>query len=264
VTRLSLLDAPRAQSRGTTWLACIVALAAHGAAAAAAMAARDTTEQGIRRTALVSEMIAIEAPPTPPPPPPAEITPPSAPPPKVAVKPTPIAAPAREPLPAAAPAAGKAAQVLAQEPEDEVLDFGDAIIQGDAAQFAGGVTEAGGTSANVVRDTRARAGGVEAGTGTNTSGLDHSRKASLAGAAVWDCPFPEEADDEDIDEAVVTLRVRVALDGTLEAVDVARDPGTGFGREARRCARDKRWQPARDRAGNAIASQSVINVRFSR
>jgi len=266
MTRPSLLDTPHVQSRGIAWLACGVALAAHGGAVAAAITARDTTEHVVRRPAFLSEMIEIEEPSPAAPPPSVEEKPPPPPPPspKIAVKPALGAAPAPEPPPAAAPAAAQAAQVLAQEPKDEVLDFGETIVQGDSAQFAGGVTQAGGTSAKAVRDTRARAGGVEGGTGTDTSGIDRSRNASLAGGAAWDCPFPEEADDEGIDEAVVTLRVRVALDGTLEAVYVARDPGAGFGREARRCARDKRWQPARDRAGNAIAAHSVINVRFSR
>jgi protein TonB len=265
--RPSLLDSPPARSRGGLWLACTVALVAHGAAAAAAMNARGPAEHEIQRAAFLSEMIEIEEPPAPPPPaPPPTVEEPPPPAPKVAMKPAPIAprAPEPEPPPAAAAAAAQAAQVLAQAPQDEVLDFGETVVQGDSAQFAGGVTESGGTSAKAVRDTRARTGGIEGGTGTATSGIDRSRSASLAGAAVWDCPFPEEADDEGIDEAVVTLRVRVALDGTLEAVDVARDPGTGFGREARRCARDKRWQPARDRAGTPVASQSMINVRFSR
>jgi protein TonB len=266
MTRPSLLDAPRVQSRGTARLACTVALAAHGVAAAAAMTAPNTTEHVVKHPAFLSEMIELEEPPPPPPPPPPveEESPPPPRAPKLAAKRAPVAAPAPERPPAAAPAAAQAAQVLAQEPKDEVLDFGETIVQGDSARFAGGVTQAGGTSAKAVGDTRARAGGVEGGTGTDTSGRDRSRSASLAGGAVWDCPFPEEADDEEIDEAVVTLRVRVARDGTLEAVDVARDPGAGFGREARRCARDKRWRPALDRAGNAIAAQSVINVRFSR
>jgi protein TonB len=137
-------------------------------------------------------------------------------------------------------------------------------VQGDSAAYAGGASETGGTSTRAVRHRNARAGGLEGGTGRDVSGIDRSRPAALAGGAVWDCPFPEEADDEGIDSAVVTLRVRVALDGTLETADIARDPGSGFGREARRCARDKRWQPAHDRAGNPIASASVINVRFSR
>jgi protein TonB len=43
-----------------------------------------------------------------------------------------------------------------------------------------------------------------------------------------------------------------------------RDPGTGFGREARRCALRKRWSPALDRAGRPTAGAAVVNVRFVR
>lgn len=265
----SLLDAPRAQPMRVALIACGAAVLAHGIAAAAAATMKPRQDAHEREhTALLSEMIEIEQapPPEPPPPPPVEQEPPP-PPPKVVEKTrvvAPRAAAPEEPPPAAAPAAAQAAQVLAQEPKDEVLDFGETIVQGDSAAYAGGVTETGGSSTRPARSANARAGGVEGGTGTDVSGIDRSRPAALAGGAVWDCPFPEEADDDGIDAAVVTLRVRVALDGTLEAADIARDPGSGFGREARRCARDKRWQPARDRAGNPVASASVINVRFSR
>jgi protein TonB len=268
--KASLLDTPRKQPKRTVLFACALALLAHVAAAGAATTVqRGVDEHPAKHPVLLSEMIELEEPPPPPPPPPPAVPEPEPPPPppKVSAKPppepTPVPPPAAPP-PAAAPAAAQAAQVLTQEPKDEVLDFGETIVQGDSAAYAGGVTEAGGTSSKAVRDARARAGGIEGGTGTDTSGVDRSRAASLAGGAFWDCPFPEEADDEGIDQAVVTLRVRVALDGTLEDVRVASDPGSGFGREARRCARDKRWQPARDRAGNAIASESAISVRFSR
>jgi protein TonB len=176
-----------------------------------------------------------------------------------------VKAPRAQAAPAeAAPAAAQAAQVLAQAPDDAVLDFGETIVQGEATTYAGGVTEAGGSSRVAVRDGNARGGGVVGGRGTDTSGVDRSRPASLAGGAHWDCPFPEEADERDLDGALVTLRVRVSERGALEDVIVARDPGDGFGREARRCARDKRWQPARDASGRAIAAESLVNVRFSR
>lgn len=265
-----VLDVPRTQPKRAVILACSAAVLAHGIAAAGVATMEPGGDAHARQHAvLLSEMIELEeAPPPPEPQPPASVEEEEPPPPSKAVAktarpaPAPVAAP--EPPPAAAPAAAQAAQVLAQEPKDEILDFGETIVQGDSAAYAGGVTEAGGSSTRAVHDTRARAGGVEGGTGTDVSGADRSRSAWLAGGSVWDCPFPEEADDEGIDSAVVTLRVRVAIDGTLEAAEVARDPGSGFGREARRCARTKRWQPARDRAGNAIASESVINVRFSR
>ena len=268
----SLLDEPRGQSRRTVLIACAVAVLAHGAAAVAAATVQNgRVEHAVKRPVLLSQMIEVVEPPKPPPAPAAAQEPEPPPPPKISVKPAPVpeSAPRPEPAPearppAAAPAEAQAAQVLAQEPDDAVLDFGDTIVQGEAAAYAGGVTEAGGSSINAVRDTRARAGGIEGGTGSDTSGVDRSRAASLAGGVFWDCPFPEEADDEGIDQAVVTLRVKVSADGTLDEVQVVKDPGNGFGREARRCARDKRWQPARDRAGNAIATESAISVRFSR
>lgn len=167
-----------------------------------------------------------------------------------------------EPPPEAAPAAAQAAETLTAAPE--VLDFGDTLVQGSSATFAGGVTEAGGTSQRAVRDPGARAGGVGGGRGTDTSAVDRSRPPALAGDARWDCPFPEEADDAEITDALVTLRVRVATDGAVERVDVVQDPGDGFGREARRCALRKRWQPGRDRAGRALATHALVNVRFYR
>jgi protein TonB len=267
----SLLDVPPKRPNRIAFIACGAAVLAHGVAAAAAATLEPGEDAGARkRTVLLSEMIELEEPPPPapkPPPPPMEEEPP--PPPKMVEKaarpaPVPEARSAPQRAAAAAPAAAQATRVLAQDSQDEVLDFGETIVQGDSTAYAGGAAKAGGTSARAVRITHARAGGIEGGTGTDVSGVDRSRSASLAGGAVWDCPFPEEADDEGINGAVVTLRVRVALDGTLQTAEVARDPGAGFGREARRCARDKRWQPARDRAGNPIASESTINVRFLR
>lgn len=263
----SLLDAPRTPSKRLVWIAGAAALLAHATAAGAATSARRAVgERHAERPVPLSQLIEVHEPR-----PPAAVEPEPPPLPQPAKAAAPKAAAASEPPPAhagaapsAGPAAAQAAQVLAQQPDDAVLDFGDTIVQGDSAAYAGGATEAAGASSKAVRDTGARAGGVEGGTGTDTSGVDRSRAASLAGGALWDCPFPEEADEDGIDQAVVTLRVRVAFDGTLEDVSVTEDPGSGFGREARRCARDKRWQPAHDRAGNAIASESAVRVRFSR
>jgi protein TonB len=168
------------------------------------------------------------------------------------------------PRAAAAPAAAQAGQVLTRDPAADVLDFGDTFVVGDGASHAGGTTESGGTGQQAVRDARARAGGLEGGTGTDTSGVDRSRVPVLAGGARWDCPFPEEADAAGIEAAVVGLEVRVAADGRVESVTVSRDPGNGFGREARRCAMSKRWSAGLDRAGNPIAMTTAVNVRFER
>lgn len=220
-----------------------------------------------RPPAAVTEMVEIElAKPEPEPPPdePKVEEPPPPEPPKQIVKmkapakATPPPTPSKEAPP---PAAAQAGQVLAAA--DEVVDFGETIVAGKGESFAGGTTESGGTATHAVRDVRARAGGVEGGTGTDLN-ADRSRAPQLAGGLRWDCPFPPEADDADIDHAVVTLRVEVASSGAVSSARTTADPGYGFGREARRCAEKKRWVPGLDRAGRAINGVALVNLRFDR
>ncbi|MFT3922188.1 MAG: energy transducer TonB [Myxococcales bacterium] len=159
------------------------------------------------------------------------------------------------------PAAAEAAQVLTQE--SPVADVGEAIVVGNAAVHAGGTSEAGGTATHAVHDLAARAGGVEAGTGRDLA-ADRSRQPALAGGFEWDCPFPEEAEDEGIDDGHVTLRVEVGADGSVLEVQVQSDPGYGFGREAKRCALRKRWVAGLDRAGLPTRSAALVRVKFER
>lgn len=93
---------------------------------------------------------------------------------------------------------------------------------------------------------------------------DLSRSPTLAGNGQWDCPFPSEAARAGVDSAIVTLRVEVTADSHIESVIVLRDPGDGFGREARRCALSKRWQPGLDREGRAAQRTTVVSVLFQR
>jgi len=263
----SPLDAAPRRTPAALLVACALAVTLHAFAVLGVLVVAVLPLVGrAAPPAAVTELVEIALEPAPPrpaaePPAPEPVEPEPAPRPVKVARMAP-----REPelIPEAAPAAAQAAPVLAQAPEPEVVDFGDTLVQGTAATFAGGVTEAGGTARSAVRDARARAGGVEGGTGTDTRAIDRSRPPSLAGGAHWDCPFPEEADSEDIGDALVTLRVRVASDGEVEHVDVVKDPGDGFGREARRCALRKRWQPGRDRAGRALVMSALVNVRFYR
>jgi periplasmic protein TonB len=93
---------------------------------------------------------------------------------------------------------------------------------------------------------------------------DRSRSPMLAGNGQWDCPFPSEAARAGVDSAIVTLRVEVTADNQIESVIVLRDPGDGFGREARRCALSKRWQAGLDREGRAAHRTTVVSVHFQR
>lgn len=269
----SPLDEPTPDRRGALWLGGVVATLLHaalagGGARLGAMPLRSVPPEPTQVTEMVEVPIEIEPPPAPPPPVESpeperepEPEPERAPPPPPA-KPAPTTPP---PPPAAAPAAAEAAQVLTREAQaEEIVDFGDTFVQGKGVTYAGGISARTGSSRVAARDPGARALGVVGGTGTDESGVDRSRAPALAGGAAWDCPFPREAEFNGIDQAVVTLSVRVSREGSVQDVTIERDPGSGFGREAQRCARSKRWAPGLDRAGNAVAMTSRVNVRFVR
>ena len=81
----------------------------------------------------------------------------------------------------------------------------------------------------------------------------------------WRCPWPAEADADEIDEQSAIVRVEVGADGKVEAVSIVRDPGHGFGQAAARCAEKARFRAALDRGGKAVRAQSPpIRVRFVR
>ena len=263
--RTSSLDAPVRASKSVPLLATLGTAVVHAVVIALAAAAGAQREAKLPRAALISEMVEIELPKPPEPEPEPEKTeqepPAKAPEPvRAAPKPAPPR-PAKATREAPPPAAAQAGKVLAAA--DEVVDFGETIVSGNGPNYAGGVTESGGTATHAVRDARARAGGVEGGTGTAPQG-DKSRAPQLAGGFRWDCPFPPEADDAEIDHAVVTLRVEVGVNGDVSSARATSDPGHGFGREARRCAERKRWTPGLDRAGRPIGAVALINVRFDR
>lgn len=182
-------------------------------------------------------------------------------------EPAPSPEPRAEPLKKAAPAAPEAAAASAAvvaKPQ-AVVDFSDTLVLGNATRPVGGRSAASGTSQHVVHSRFARAGGMRGGTGAAPgSARDLSRAPGLAGGATWDCPFPREADYEGIRQAVVLLNVSVAASGQVAAVRVLKDPGSGFGREARRCAFSKRWVGGLDPSGRPVARAVSVSVRFQR
>jgi protein TonB len=201
--------------------------------------------------------------PPPPPPPTAE--------PK-AEEAKPIAPRPAQEAPPPPPAPAQAAKVLtANTKPDEPLDLtGNTIVQGNADSFAGGFTAGNGTS-NTAVNAMPSPTGVPGGTGQVQAppppppGPDRSRTAALGGGGEWSCPFPAEADTDQVDEAYVTLQVDVKADGSPTSVRVLSDPGHGFGREARRCAMNKRYATALDHDGTAIAGTTkAFRVHFSR
>jgi len=175
----------------------------------------------------------------------------------------------KEVVPAAAPAAARAGAVLTAAPDPNApVDF-DGIISGTGETFAGGNTSAAGTSDTAVRGRAVAVGGVPGGSGKAAAGpavgVDRTRVAGVAGSKDWNCPFPPEADSEQIDQAFPTIQVAVRADGTPERVTVLSDPGHGFGRAATRCAMQQRFETALDHDGTPIPGLTKsLRVRFER
>ena len=192
---------------------------------------------------------------TPPPPSPPPRPAPASDAPRLA--PTHVARSARAPRAAPAPPA-QAAQLAAAAPAP--ADFtGMAFVVGSGATYAGGATTSHGTSR-----TPATGDVASGGTGTGGAVESRSRLVSLDEAA-WSCPWPAEADAQQVNEQTVVLRAAVRSDGRAERVDVVADPGFGFGAAARQCALATRFEPARDPSGQPIAALSPpIRVHFVR
>ncbi len=266
--RVLELDAPHLR-RGLI-LGMVGALLVHaaGATEAARLAnglgswARDTRES---IHGYLARLYDVELVNPPPPPPPVDEKPPE----PEEPKPESTKAAPHEKEPAPAPA--QAGKILTQDPDpDAPVDLtGQGFVTGNAESYAGGVTAANGTSKNAVRDLRATEGGAPGGTGTKpgpaVGATDLSSPPKLSGGTDWDCPFPPEADADQVDFQRVTIVVTVRSDGTPKDVRVVGDPGHGFGRAARQCAMRRHYEPAIDRQGNPVlATMPPFSVRFTR
>jgi periplasmic protein TonB len=165
----------------------------------------------------------------------------------------------------------QAAKVLVQDDPDKVQDLtGNTIVTGDGTATYGQLSAAGkGDNPTMARNASLNGAPGAHGTGSARPpppppGPDLSRSLALAGGTSWNCPFPPEADADQVDQAVVRVQVTVRADGSAASVSVLSDPGHGFGRAARLCALQKRYQPALDHDGNAMVASSPVTVRFNR
>jgi protein TonB len=175
------------------------------------------------------------------------------------------------------PAAAEATKILTREPDpNEIVDMTDrGIASGEGAGVGYGQVAGAGTAKAPTFDPNAKVGGVPGGTGTGApqappppapAGPDRSRPPQFVGGLSWNnCPFPPEADADQVDQARVMIAVTVRPDGSPLSVKVVSDPGHGFGRAARICALSKRYSPGLDKAGNPITSTTPpFAVRFTR
>jgi protein TonB len=272
-------------------LAWLIALSAHGLLALSLISAPPTLEAWGARAALLihrdlqralsdelntlsPELITpspapkpVEPPPADPPPAPkpAEplpIEPPSTrPPPRRRVTPPPpktspkLSQPSKSELPPQPAQAGGALTAQGEAGPGEA-----ALITGDGARFAGGVS--------------AREGGDEVGqkgaqahpsTSPPPAPKVKRRPPRPARLISWRCAWPSSAQQADVFEASVTLQALINERGEALGVKVLSDPGFGLGKAATRCAREARFEPAHDNRGRPVRAVSPpIRVRFTR
>jgi protein TonB len=197
---------------------------------------------------------AVEVTPPPPPPAPSPHSAPAPEAPHIAISRS-VRAPHAQEARATPPA--QAGQIVPVSPE--AADFtGTAFIVGSGTSYAAGATSSRRTNRNAVLGAV-----VPSGAGASIR-QTRARPVALDQSA-WNCPWPAEADAEQVNEQTVLLRADVRSDGRADRVDVLIDPGLGFGAAARLCALRTRFEPARDGAGQPIAGQSPrIRVHFFR
>ena len=260
-----VLGVPNPERHRRILIAILVAAGAHGAlwlwaqrsersleSLSAEMAARVHAE--LSR----DEYVEMAKPPTPPPPeekPKIEEPLKQPAPPKVQVGARSRAESSKPPPPA------QAGAIIAQEPSPNTpVDLtGATFVTGTANAYAGGVTASTGTKTVAVQTRE-----VDPRSAPGAHAADHSRTVSLEDQN-WSCPWPREADAEQIDEQMVVIRVVVRVDGNAESAEVLSDPGHGFGQAAAACAMRTRFSPARGRDGDPVRSKSPpIRVRFTR
>jgi len=149
---------------------------------------------------------------------------------------------------------------------------GATIASGDGSGPGHGAVAGAGTATTATPDAQARLPAVAAPPAPATRepapsppAIDRSRAPALAGGTAWRCPFPPEAESDQVDQAVATIVVTVGTDGSPNAVTVVGDPGHGFGRAARACAFGRRYTPGLDGSGAVhVATTAPIRVRFTR
>jgi protein TonB len=160
---------------------------------------------------------------------------------------------------AAPPPPAEASQVLTRAPDAPIDLSSFTIATGHAATYGGGYTSGNGTnhgpvsSPNVARTPHpARAGAGQA-------------RAAQPARRDWSCGWPEDAQETDLRETRVIVKVDVSADGDPTAVEVQGGALSGFGDAARRCALSEQYRPALDATGRRVPGQTpLLMVHFVR
>jgi protein TonB len=161
----------------------------------------------------------------------------------------------------APPPPAEASQVITRS-SDEPVDLSSfSIATGHAAVFAGGYTAANGTSHSAVSAPNAGRALPRA----SRSGSPSLAREAQPARRDWSCAWPDDAQQTDLRETRVTVKVAVSADGDPSAVEVQGGALAGFAEAARRCALSEQYRPALDAGGRRIAGDTpLLSVHFVR
>jgi periplasmic protein TonB len=167
-----------------------------------------------------------------------------------------LAKPASRSVRRVPPPPAKAAVIIATEQSVPAP-----VEVGNAENFVGGTTSSEGKN-SVAVDVSAV--DPNAKPTSNPQEVNRAARVSLR-TNNWNCPWPSEADAEQINEQFVVLRVVVDKSGSVISARVINEPGFGFGDAAKTCAMRTHFSPARDAQGDPVQAESPpIRVRFVR
>jgi len=227
-----------------------ITLALHAAIAGAVLLQHRNNERPpapVHRAPIATSIVHAPPPPKPPPPPKAPQ------PPRPQARAQPVAPRAEPPPPA------QAGRAIAVDGPADLTAFD--LVVGTGSSYAGGTSSAQGTGREAVHE-EAQIG--SRGKGGAPPPPDLSRPAGLLGHD-WSCPWPDEAQDSDLRDARVSLRVRISASGEPQNVDILAAPAQGgFSDAARHCALLETYRPALDASGAPIATDKLFNVHFLR
>jgi protein TonB len=155
--------------------------------------------------------------------------------------------------------------------EDEPVDLSGFTISSGNGDKVGGMQAGDGKGDKLTMNRNAGHDGAPGGRGSAAAqppppppAENKSRPFALPAGTGSSCPFPPEADADQVDTATAVVQITTRPDGSVLSATVVVDPGHGFGRAARICALGWRGTPALNRAGEPIVQTIPVNVHFRR
>ena len=237
-----------ASHRARPWIAVLVALTAHGLIALAVLFQHKANERPPPKPHREIATSIVRAQPKPPPPPPPSPAP--APHEHVAVR-APQHAPATPPPPA------QAGRAIAVEGPADMTSFD--LVVGHGTTYAGGTSSSTGTNNEAVHE-QAQIGAPPR---PARAAPDLSRQPKPA-RRDWASEWPPEAQDSDLREAYVTLRIHISRDGSATQVEVLAAPAGPLGDAAKRGAEAEKYSPGLDANGAPIDAVLLLKIHYVR